>query len=76
MAYPLAVALVALATALRWALIPWLGTVTPYNMTMLAAVFAAVLLGIGPGLLGVLLGNVAVEVFVLGSFRRGFEGAA
>jgi len=56
------------ATLLRWALIPWLGTVVPYNIALIAIIVSTVLLGIGPGLLSVLLGDVAVEVFIL---RRG-----
>ncbi len=65
--YALAVPSVGAATALRWALIPWLGTVVPYNVWIVTAAGVTVLLGLGPGLLFVVSGIVAVEVFVLGS---------
>jgi PAS domain S-box-containing protein len=64
--YSLAIGLVGVATMLRVVATPWLGTVAAFNLFLLAAVVVTVLLGIGPGLLAVVLGNVAVEIFVLG----------
>ncbi len=64
--YGVAVVVVAAATALRWALIPWLDTMVPYNVAFLVTILVVVSLGFGPGLLTVLLGDLAVEVFVLG----------
>lgn len=63
--YGLALVAVAAATALRSALTPWLGLTAPYNINYLAVTCITVLLGFGPGVLAVMLGNVAVEVFVL-----------
>lgn len=71
--YALAVGIVAAATVLRAATIAWLGTVDPYNFSLVAIVCTTVLLGTGPGLLSVVLGNVAVEVLVLGSWPGMFE---
>jgi len=73
--YALAVLSVVAATALRWALIPWLGTIVPYNVWTITAVGVTVVLGLGPGLLFVLLGIFAVEVFVLGSLPIMFAAA-
>ena len=65
-------ALVAIAlAAVRRALIPWMGTVTPYNLQVVAWVISTAWLGIGPGLLGVLLGNLAVEILVVGPSSLG-----
>ena len=74
--YGLTVAIVAAVTALRWALIPWLGTTAPYNLAIVATVVTTVLFGIGPGVLSVVLADVAVELFVTGSLRTGLEGTA
>ncbi len=71
--YSLAVLVVAAATALRWAVIPWMGTLVAYNFALIAVVINTLLLGIGPGLLSVLLGDVAVEVFIVGSLPTMFE---
>ena len=72
--YGLAVVIVVAATALRWVLTFWMGTTVPYNIALVAVVGTTVLLGIGPGLLTVLLGDIAVEVFVLGSLPTTFDG--
>ena len=71
--YVLVVVIVALATALRVGLLPWLGVMVPYNLALGAAVAVTVLLGIGPGLLAVVLSGLAVEVFVLGSGQVLYE---
>jgi PAS domain S-box-containing protein len=63
------------ATALRRALVPWVGTTMPHTIATLALVATTVLLGVGPSLLFVLLNAVAVEIFVLGSLRVMFEPA-
>lgn len=73
--YGLAVVIVSAATLLRWALLPWMGTTVPYNAALVAMVCTTVLLGPGPGLLSVLLGDVAVEVFVMGSLPTMFAAA-
>jgi PAS domain S-box-containing protein len=70
-----AVLIVAAGTTLRWALIPWLGTVTPYNIALLTIVINTILLGIGPGLLSVLLADFSVEIFILGSLPTIFQVA-
>ena len=44
-------------------------------MALLAIVITTILLGIGPGLLCLLLADVAVEVFIVGSFATGPDGA-
>ena len=72
--YALAVAIVVAATALRVALIPWLGTVAPYNIALVATVVATMLLGSGPGLLVMVGSDIAVELFVLGMWPVLFEG--
>ncbi len=74
--YGLAVLFAVAATALRWALIPWLGLVAPYNIALLAVFTATVLLGIGPGLLSLLLADLAVEWFILGSAPMLLTGTA
>jgi PAS domain S-box-containing protein len=74
--YALALVAVAAATALRWALIPGLGTIAPYNVWIVSAAGVTALLGIGPGLVFVVLGAAAVEVFVVGSLPVMFEAAA
>jgi PAS domain S-box-containing protein len=71
--YALVVAGVAAGTALRAAMIPWLGTVAPYELAIIMTVAATILLGTGPGLLTILLGYIAVEVFVVGSWPVIFE---
>lgn len=63
--YVLALAAVAAFTALRRVLIPWLGSMSPYNLALMATVATAVLLGTGPGLLTIILGDLAVELAVL-----------
>ncbi len=66
--YGLTALIVATATALRWALIPWLGTTVPYNVALVASVCTTLLFGIGPGLISVVAADIAVEVVVLGAF--------
>ena len=73
--YGLALLLAVAATVLRWAILPWIGTVAPYNLALLAIVLATILLGIGPGLLCLLVADIAVEVFILGSLAAGPDGA-
>ncbi len=63
--YGSAVVLVAAATTLRRALIPYLGTGGAYNISALTLVVTTVLFGPGPGLLSVALGDVGVELFVV-----------
>ncbi|MFA5117428.1 MAG: PAS domain-containing protein [Candidatus Omnitrophota bacterium] len=63
--YVLASGIVVAATALRVALIPWLGTSAPYNFILVALVVTTTLFGTGPGLLSIVFGNLAVEIFVL-----------
>ena len=65
--YALAIVVITVATVLRWAMVPWLGIVAPYNVHLVTDVLVIVLFGIGPGLLAVVVGDIAVEVFVLGS---------
>jgi PAS domain S-box-containing protein len=65
--YLLAIIIMAIATSLRHALIPWIGIVTPYNIAFIATVIVTVLLGLGPGMIAVLFGDIAVEVFIMGS---------
>ena len=56
------------------ALTPWIGTIAPYNIIFLAIVVTPLILGTGPALLTVILGDLAVEVFVLGSLPMLFTG--
>jgi PAS domain S-box-containing protein len=72
--YGMAIVIVAASTALRWALIPWMGTNTPYNIAVFATLGTTLLVGIGPGLLTVLLGDAAVELFVVRSLPTAFTG--
>jgi PAS domain S-box-containing protein len=74
--YGLAVLIVAASTLFRWALIPWLGTIAPYDIAIVATVVTAGLLGFGPGLLSVLLGDIAIDVIVLGSLPGMFDARA
>jgi PAS domain S-box-containing protein len=74
--YALAVLLMTAAIALRVALIPWMGTISPYNLSVFAVVLITILLGLGPGLLSMLLGDIAVEVFVVGTVPTAFTGMA
>jgi PAS domain S-box-containing protein len=67
--YALVLPLVAVATVLRFALIGWMGTAGSYLLALMATVVATLLLGVGPGLLSVVLGDVAVEYFVMGALR-------
>jgi PAS domain S-box-containing protein len=70
--YGLAILVVIAATSLRWALVPSMGTTSPYNLTIVALVAVAIFLGTGPALLTVVLGDIAVEAFVMGAARTGF----
>jgi two-component system CheB/CheR fusion protein len=63
--YALAVALVLGATVLRRALVPWLGILTPSNLTLVGVVVATVWLGLGPGLAALLAGAFAVELIIV-----------
>ncbi|HVP11550.1 MAG TPA: PAS domain S-box protein, partial [Phycisphaerae bacterium] len=74
--YPLAVVIAVAATFLRWVLIPWIGTIAPYNIALVATVVTTLLLGIGPGLLSVLLCDVPVELFITGSLRQTIDPTA
>ena len=64
--YGLALAIAAAATALRWALSPWMGSVAVYNITLGSVAVTAALFGRGPGLLSLFGGVVGLELFVLG----------
>jgi PAS domain S-box-containing protein len=60
----------ALATLVRWALTPLLGTGSPYLVAQLATVVAGLYGGLLPGLVATLVGSVAAHVlFVPGQFR-------
>ena len=72
--YTLALAMVAAATALRAALLPWLGALVPYNVWIVAVAATTALLGIGPGLFATLSGIAGVEMFVLDSLPAMFAG--
>ena len=72
--YGLAILTVVASTALRWALLPWMGTTVPYNVAMVAFIAVTIFLGIGPALLSVVLSNIAVEAFIMGGARTGFTG--
>lgn len=72
--YGLAILAVVASTALRWALLPWMGTTVPYNVAMVAFIAVTIFLGIGPALLSVVLSNIAVEAFIMGAARTGFTG--
>ena len=63
--YALAVAMAMTTTALRWAVMPWLGTITPYSLWFFGSVVTTALVGLKPGLLFMILGIIGVEVFVL-----------
>ena len=73
--YALASLISGAATALRWALIPYVGTAVPHSIGLPAAMVTTMLLGLGPGLLSVLLIVSGDEVFILGSASKLFEGA-
>jgi PAS domain S-box-containing protein len=74
--YAVALLIVAAATALRWALLPWMGAIVPYNLALLAIVASTVLLGTGPGLVTALLAVLGVEAFVVSPSGRELGGAA
>jgi PAS domain S-box-containing protein len=73
--YGLGLIFVVAATALRWALIPWLGTEVPHSIAIPAVVATTVLLGTGPGLLSMVLLIISDEGFILGSFPTMWTGA-
>jgi PAS domain S-box-containing protein len=72
--YGLMVVMVAASVALRWAMIPEIGKVTPYSLALLTMVIVTVLLGLGPGLASIVLCDVGVELFILGSGPHLLEG--
>src|SRR4051812_48404842 len=55
--YAIALALVALATLVRWLLGPLIGTRFPFLLQFLALLWAARFLGIGPAIAGLALGT-------------------
>ena len=61
----LALAIAAAATALRWALSPWMGDVAVYNIALGSVAVTAALFGRGPGLLSLSGGVVGLELAVL-----------
>jgi PAS domain S-box-containing protein len=63
--YGVAVVVVAASTALRSALIPWMGTTAAFNLAFAADVGITLLVGLGPGLLSVPLGLLGAELFVV-----------
>ena len=65
--YLLALFIVITATVLRWMMIPWVGANTPYSINIIAIIVTTIFLGLRPGLLSVILGNVLVEWLVIGS---------
>ncbi len=65
--YGMAVVIVAAATAVRWALLPWMGITAAYNIAFAANLVTTLLFGIGPGLLSVPLADLGVELFVVRS---------
>jgi PAS domain S-box-containing protein len=65
--YGIAAVVVVICTFLRWAAVPWMGSIAPNNMLVLAVILVTVFLGFGPGLLVVVLGYPAAEIFVVGS---------
>ena len=73
--YGLALVFVVAATALRWAMIPWLGTEVPHSIVIPAVVATTVLLGTGPGLLSMVLLLIGGEGVILGSFPTMWTGA-
>ncbi|HEU4699358.1 MAG TPA: ATP-binding protein [Gemmatimonadales bacterium] len=65
-----ALALVALATLLRWPLTPWVGTELPF-LTYYPAVFlAAWMLGVGPTLLTVAASAAVIDYLFIGAPRQ------
>ena len=74
--YGLATVVVVGSTALRRALLPWMGTTAAYNIAFTTVVATTLLFGIGPGLLSVLLGALGVEFFVVGSLPGPITGDA
>ena len=72
--YVFAIAIAGAAVVLRSALVPSMGTTTPYNIALVANVLTAFLFGLGPGLLSVVMGDLAVEIVVLRSLPILFQG--
>ena len=68
--------LAVLVSATPAALLPWLGVEVPYSINLLAVILATVLFGPGPGLLTVMLGGLAYELFVMETFGAKLDGAA
>ena len=71
--YTLAAGIAIVVTALRYSLVPWGGTIVPYNAWIVGVAVTTILVGFGPGLLCALLGVAGVEVFVLQSLPTLFE---
>lgn len=69
--YAIAAAVGAAATAARVALVPWMGTVSPYTLAFLSAALSTVFLGLGPGVACIVLCTIAAEVFVMHSSLTG-----
>ena len=74
--YGLALLVVAAATVLRRALVPWMGDLAPYNITFVAVVVVMARLGFGPALFALVVGDAAVEIFVVGHSSPAFDAAA
>jgi hypothetical protein len=64
--YGIAVVIVAASTAIRWALVPSMGTTPAFNLAFAANVGTTLLVGFGPGLLSIPLGLLAAQYFVVG----------
>src|SRR5690242_21005141 len=65
--YAIALALTLATVALRWSLNPIIGTGTVYITLFPAMIVVAVTFGVGPGLLGNVVGILLIERFLAGS---------
>jgi two-component system, chemotaxis family, CheB/CheR fusion protein len=63
--YGIAIVLAAVAVAVRWLVIPFVGTGAPYLSLFPAVLLATVLLGQGPGVASSLVGALATEIWLV-----------
>jgi signal transduction histidine kinase len=71
--YPLALFVVILSLLLRWLLIPLIGTGTLYITVYPAIILVSVLIGPGPGVFGMMLSFILVEIFLVGTLEMNWS---
>ncbi len=67
-----ATAIALLAVVIRYLLVPVIGIMAPYNITLIGMVLATMFLGLIPGLLVLVLSNITVELIIIVPAENGF----